>query len=121
LGVILVVVGLVIASRRAQAMQRGRRLLPLQAQPNAPQLQPTPMSPPPGRASYPPGVEGFPQPPLSPASQVGSPPPPVYAPSAPQPPPSPPPAWRYCPSCGRGSDRIAAFCQNCGKPLPPPP
>lgn len=28
---------------------------------------------------------------------------------------------RYCPVCGTGNARAAAFCQKCGKPLPPPP
>ncbi len=27
---------------------------------------------------------------------------------------------RYCPACGGGNSRSAAFCQRCGKPLPPP-
>ncbi|MGI0132634.1 MAG: hypothetical protein ACREDK_06035 [Thermoplasmata archaeon] len=30
-------------------------------------------------------------------------------------------AERYCASCGSGNTRVSAFCQKCGKPLPPPP
>ncbi len=41
----------------------------------------------------------------------------AYAPAA----PIPTSAERYCPSCGQGNSRSAAFCQRCGKPLPPPP
>jgi ABC-type bacteriocin/lantibiotic exporter with double-glycine peptidase domain len=40
-----------------------------------------------------------------------------YAPAA----PSGVQADRYCPACGTGNARAAAFCQKCGKPLPPPP
>ncbi len=35
-------------------------------------------------------------------------------------PPLGPPADRYCPSCGTGNTRAAAYCQKCGKQLPPP-
>ena len=35
--------------------------------------------------------------------------------------PQVPPDTRYCPSCGGPSSRAAAFCNRCGKPLPPPP
>ena len=31
------------------------------------------------------------------------------------------PADRFCPVCGSGNQRASAFCQKCGKPLPPPP
>jgi hypothetical protein len=47
------------------------------------------------------------------------PPPPTWAP-APPPPPTPA-AERFCTSCGAGNLRASAFCQKCGKPLPPPP
>lgn len=45
-----------------------------------------------------------------------------YVTSPPQfiPPPPTPAAERYCQSCGMGNARTAAFCQKCGKPLPPP-
>jgi hypothetical protein len=41
---------------------------------------------------------------------------PQYAPPA----SATPQAERYCPVCGMGNPRAAAFCQKCGKPLPPP-
>lgn len=54
--------------------------------------------------------------------------PPVYYPQAPQPsyappPPPPPPTApdRFCESCGGRNARDSAFCDRCGKPLPPPP
>lgn len=32
-----------------------------------------------------------------------------------------PSAERYCPSCGAGNTRTAAYCARCGQPLPPAP
>jgi hypothetical protein len=50
------------------------------------------------------------------------PPPPLSQPSAPNTQSVPAPAAeRYCPSCGSGNARVAAFCQRCGRPLPAPP
>jgi len=51
-----------------------------------------------------------------PAVLTPFPPAPVIVPFS----PAPPAADRYCPSCGTGNARSAAFCQKCGKPLPPP-
>jgi hypothetical protein len=50
--------------------------------------------------------------------------PPVVYTQPPLPAPSAPPpaiAERYCPRCGGGNAKADAFCQKCGKPLPPPP
>lgn len=49
------------------------------------------------------------------------PPPPPPAPQAPAPSPSPAatPSERFCPSCGAGNLKASAFCEACGKPLPP--
>ena len=118
LGLVLLVVGVVLASRRIQTIQRGRQRYPPPTQPNAPLLPATPAFP----APYPPGAEGLPLPPPPPATPFTSPPNPVFSPNAPYPPPPPPPppAGRYCPSCGRGNARAASFCQGCGKPLPAP-
>ena len=48
---------------------------------------------------------------------------PPTAPLAPPPYPNAPgvPAERFCPSCGGANARAAAFCQRCGRALPPPP
>lgn len=45
----------------------------------------------------------------------------IYPGSTPAPPPASPPADRYCPSCGAKNSRASAFCEGCGKPLPPRP
>lgn len=122
LGVILLVGGFVVASRRTQTLPRGRRPAPLPATPDPLKFPPTALSPQPDFAPYPPGAEGTPLPPPAAPSQVASPPVAAYPPGAPQPPPLPPPpaAGRYCSFCGQECDRTAAFCQICGRPLPPP-
>jgi hypothetical protein len=71
--------------------------------------------PPPPRELPPP-----PSPPHSLAAQY-PPPPTSSVPAYPRYPASTPVAERYCPTCGTGSARVYAFCQKCGRPLPPPP
>jgi len=109
-GVVLVVLGIVLAARGGVNMQRQPRAPQPQTQPYPPAPQAQPVSAPPSPSPYPPGVE------------FGAPPaPPAPATSPPVVPPPLPSAERFCPSCGSGSARAAAFCRSCGTPLPPPP
>jgi len=77
-----------------------------------------------GRPPYP--AYGYGQPPAPAAGYYPPPPPPqpAYLPPAAQPlqmgTPSGLVSERFCPTCGRGNARTSAFCQGCGKPLPPP-
>ncbi len=57
----------------------------------------------------------------APAPVVYAQPQPVYYVPIPPPPPPPAPADRFCESCGARNARTSAFCDSCGKPLPPPP
>jgi hypothetical protein len=120
-GLVLFMVGLLLLVRKARAPQPvggglqpqvpASLLTPPPVQVN-PQAVPGqyPAVPQYAASAYPPAVE-FPPPP-----------PPTYPPGRENVPPPPPPplAERYCPSCGMGNARVAAFCGKCGKPLPPP-
>lgn len=75
-------------------------------------------------------AQAYPAEPLSPPYSQYVAPSTVYTqPTSSLAPPPPPPAQavpaqvaeRYCPSCGAGNARASAFCESCGKPLPPRP
>ena len=107
IGIVAIIIGVVLLASGSSARGDTRRLEMQQQQTNyllQQQMQLSAMQA--NRQAYPP-----PQPPYQPAN----------APPPPSPPSSPTSAERYCPSCGGGNARAAAFCQKCGKPLPPPP
>jgi type II secretory pathway pseudopilin PulG len=108
-GIIGIIIGIVLIASGASARGDSRRIEQQQQQTNLLLQQQMQLSAMQGnRPAYPP------QP------QYGTPPPPQYPLSTP-PTPTTIPGERYCPSCGSGNARVAAFCQKCGKPLPPPP
>jgi uncharacterized paraquat-inducible protein A len=100
-GIFFIIVGVVLLASGFSAREDAERMRQQQAQTNAllqQQMQLTAM-----QANRAAGAASYP-----PTPQYGTP-----APSAPS-------AEKYCPSCGAGNTRVAAFCQRCGKPLPPP-
>jgi predicted lipid-binding transport protein (Tim44 family) len=113
-GIIALIVGILLIASGASARGDERRMSQQQAQTNLllqQQMQWSAL-----HANRPPYAYGY-----SPPSPAPPPPPPPMAPPPPVPSGYAVPAERYCPSCGGGNARAAAFCQKCGKPLPPPP
>ena len=101
IGIIPLIIGIVLIASGASARSDTERMRQQQAQTNLllqQQLQLNSMQ----------ANRSVPATPYAPAPQPA-------APAA-----APLPADRYCPACGTGNARAAAFCQKCGKPLPPP-
>lgn len=105
--ILLIVVGLILIILGAALSE------PRETPAPAPQVvyvqqSPSPYAPPPQAYMAPPPPNGWPPPPTS------------VPPASIPPQSSSPAADRYCPSCGGGNARASAFCESCGKPLPPP-
>lgn len=113
LGLILIIIGIVLiasgasargdAERMERQQQQTNLLLQQQMQMNAMQMN---------RQAVPNQYPGGPP--------YATAPTPYSAPAPGSAPVSTIPIERYCPSCGAGNARASAFCQKCGKPLPPP-
>jgi hypothetical protein len=97
IGIIPLIIGIVLIASGVSARGDAERMRQQQAQTNALLQQQMQMNRPSVAVQYP------------------------LNPQYPPPPPPAPPAERYCQYCGMGNARVAAFCQKCGKPLPPPP
>jgi septal ring-binding cell division protein DamX len=113
IGIIPLIIGIVLIASGLSAREDTERMRQQQAQTNVllqQQMQMTAM-----QSSRP----AYPQ--YSPPPQYAHAPPPYAGPPPSAQPPSAPTVEKYCPSCGQGNARVAAFCQRCGKPLPPPP